>query len=659
MGWLLLAKLTGITPKKVNDYLMEKLKLHSPDLTQANIAKVAELFPSCITEVRIADGTTKYAIDFDQLRQELSVSIVDGSTERYQFNWPGKRQALLTANAPIAKTLRPARTESVDFETTENLFIEGDNLDALKLLQETYLNQVKVVIIDPPYNTGKDFLYNDDMRESSEAYFIRSNQKNTEGIRLVANTDANGRFHSDWLSMMYSRLRLAWNLLADDGLIAVSIDDSEVFQLGKLMDEIFGSSNRLACAPWLSEASGGKEKTGLRTGHEYILIYFKSSSLNISQEERSAGELNLRDKNGLYRKGRELMKWGGTSLRADRPNQFYELPTPDGTMVLPHRNDGKEGHWRWGKDNVGILVAKKDTTFFHWEMRPYDAGVKVNGIGERWVPYEKIRDVKKTLGWSTWLDKFGTNADATRELKELFGEKPFDTPKPVSLLKWLISLHADDDAIVLDFFAGSGSTAHAVFSLNSEDGGRRRFILVQLPEVCDEASGARQAGYLTIADIAKERIRRAGTKISSESTDYPGDFDKGFRVLKVDSSNMKEVFYTPDAISQDLLADHVSNIREDRTSEDLLFQVLLDWGVDLALPIVEETISDKTVYFVDGNVLAACFDEGISEEFVKLIAKREPMRAVFRDAGFASDSVKINVEQIFKLMSPSTEVKTL
>lgn len=637
---------------------MEKLKLHSPDLTQDNIARLAELFPNCVTESRAEDGTLKRAIDFDQLRQELSTAIVEGPQERYQLNWPGKREALLTANAPIAKTLRPCREESVDFDTTQNLFIEGDNLDALKLLQETYLGKVQIVFIDPPYNTGKDFLYADNFRENAADYFIRSQQQDVDGRRLIANTEANGRFHSDWLTMIYPRLKIARNLMADDGLIAVAINDAEVFQLGKVMDEIFGSQNKLACAPWLSEASGGKEKTGLRTGHEYILIYFKNSPENISMEERSTGELNLKDARGVYRKGRELMKWGGTSLRSDRPNQHYALPTPTGYEVYPCRNDGKEGHWRWGKDNKLIKEAIQTPSFFHWEMRPFDEGVTVNGSRERWVPYEKIRDVKKSVGWGTWLDKYGTNADATRELKELFGAKPFDTPKPTSLIKWIINLHANEEAIVLDFFAGSASTAQAVIDVNYEDGGRRRFIMVQLPEACaDEDSEAFRSGYKSISDIGKERIRRVGAKYIEKST--PLESDVGFRVLKIDSSNMNDVYYTPDAVKQGDLLAQVDNIRADRTPEDLLFQVLLDWGVDLALPITQEVISGKTVFFVDGNALAACFEKGVNEEFVKTLAARHPLRAVFRDAGFGSDSVKINIEQIFKLISPTTEVKSI
>ncbi len=640
---------------------MEKLKMHSPNLTEDNIARICELFPGCVTEARDEDGSVKLAVDFDQLKQELSASIVEGPQERYHQNWPGKREALLTANAPIAKTLRPVRDESVDFDTTKNLFIEGDNLDALKLMQETYLGKVQMIYIDPPYNTGNDFIYEDDFAERAEDYLRKSNQKDEEGNRLVANTVSNGRFHSDWLSMIYPRLKIMANLLSNDGLLAVSISDKELFQLGKVLDEIFGSSNKLACAPWLSEASGGKEKTGLRNGHEYLLIYFKSSAEAVSQDERSTGDLNLKDKFGPYRKGRELMKWGGASLRKDRPGQFYGLLCPTGESVLPYRNDGKEGHWRWGKENESIKIAQEDADFFHWEQRPFDGGISVNGKPDRWVPYEKIRDAKKSVGWSTWLDKFGTNADGTRELKELFGFKVFDTPKPTQLIKWFLSLHGNDDGIVLDVFSGSSATAHAVMALNAEDGGNRRFIMTQVPEPCAEDSDAFKAGYKNIAEIGKERIRRAGQHVIKSQVQDGWEKDIGFRVLKIDTSNMAEVYYAADELDKANIELFIDNIKPDRTSEDLLFQVMLDWGVDLALPIEKKAIQGKDVFFVDGDALVTCFDAngGIDESLVKELAEAKPLRVVFRDAGFKDSAVKINVEQIFKLLSPSTEVKSI
>lgn len=343
---------------------MKKLKMHSPNLTNENIVKIRKLFPGCVTETKDVNGDLHLAVDFDQLKQELGNYVIDGPQARYHLNWPGKREGLLAANTPITKTLRPLRRESVNFDSTQNLYIEGDNLEALKLLQETYLGKMKVIYIDPPYNTGSDFLYKDRFAEKTDDYIKRSNQKDDLGIRLVSNIETNGRFHSDWLSMIYPRLKIAYSLLADDGLIAVTISDDELFQLGKIMDEIFGPSNKLACAPWLSEASGGKEKTGLRTGHEYFLIYYKSSYRSVSREVRSTGKLNLKDKWGAYRKGRELMKWGGVSFRKDRPNQFYGLMAPHGEKVFPYRNDGEEGHWRWGKENRSIKIAQEEARFF-------------------------------------------------------------------------------------------------------------------------------------------------------------------------------------------------------------------------------------------------------------------------------------------------------
>ncbi|MBU1055789.1 MAG: site-specific DNA-methyltransferase [Proteobacteria bacterium] len=669
---------------------MDKLKMQTPDLTDKNIEQIAALFPNVITETKDENGNLRKAVDFDLLKQSLSKNLVETDDERYRLDWPGKKASLLKANTPITKTLRPCREESVNFDTTENLYIEGDNFEVLKILQESYLGKVKMIYIDPPYNTGNDFIYKDDFKKSKEAYEEELGVEDEEGGKLFKNTDSNGRFHSDWLSMMYERLIIARDLLAGDGLIAVSIHDTELFQLGKILDEIFGEGNKLACAPWLSEASGGKEKTGLRTGHEYLLIYYKNSIINISQEERSTGGLNQKDINGPYRKGRELMKWGGVSLREDRPNQFYPLVTPKGIEVVPYRNDGKEGHWRWGKNNPLIVVALKDPDFFHWELRNYDSGVSVNGKTERWVPYEKIRDIKKSVGWSTWLDKYGSNADATRELKELFDFKPFDTPKPTQLIKWFINLYSDDNAIVLDFFSGSAATAHAVMQLNAEDNGNRKFIMVQLPEKTDENSEAYQAGYKTIAEIGKERIRRAGKKIIEElttkntkkenkeydlfgevnnknsdplsgisSVSWSKNIDIGFRVYKTADSNMKNVFYHPSELKQEQLSFLESNIEEDRTPEDLLTQVILDLGLELSLPIETKKILGNTVFIVQTNALVACFDNDIDFKIIDTIADLKPFKVVFKDAGFKDDKDRINVEERFKRLSPETKVMVI
>jgi len=620
---------------------MEKMDGKTMDIVAENVGKLKELFPEAFTEGKV---------DFEALKEVLG-TFVDDRDERYSFTWNGKSKARMIAQTPSTGTLRPCKEESVDWDTTQNVFIEGDNLEVLKLLQKSYHKKVKMIYIDPPYNTGKDFVYKDNFKDNIKNYKEITGQVDGEGRNLSNNPETSGRYHTDWLNMMYPRLKLARNLMQDDGLIAVSIDDSEVFQMGKVLDDIFGEESRLACAPWLSEPSGGKEKTGLRTGHEYLLIYFKNTAENVSQEERSTGELNLKDKFGVYRKGRELMKWGGTSLREDRPNQFYPLPTPHGFDVLPYRNDGKEGHWRWGKNNDFIIKALEDPKMFHWELRSFDEGITVEGKTERWVPYEKIRDTKKSVGWSTWLDKYGANADGTRELKELFGLKPFDTPKPTQLIKWFLSLHSDENLLALDFFAGSSATAHAVIQLNKDDGGNRKFIMIQLPEVCDEKSEGFKAGYKTIAEISKERIRRAAAKIKEENPEYDGDL--GFKVFKLDSTNIKpwEVDFD---MTERTLEDFISNIKPDRREEDVLYEILLKYGLDLTLPISERTIAGKKVFDIGMGALIICLADAISLEVVEGIAKLkdelnpEIMRVVFKDSGFKDDVVKTNAVQILK-----------
>lgn len=626
---------------------MEKLKLHSPDLTQANIEKLGQLFSNCVTEARDVDGNVKRSIDFDLLRQELTGSIVEGPQERYQLNWPGKREALLTANAPIAKTLRPCREESVDFDTTQNLFIEGDNLDALKLLQETYLNKVKVIYIDPPYNTGKDFVYDDDFAQDTESYLARTNQKDKVGNRLVANSESNGRFHSDWLSMMYSRLRLARSLLSAEGVIFVSIDDCEIGNLRKLCDEVFGEEMFAAQIIWKKRSTPPNDRV-IGAQHDYILVYVKESLDAFNLRKRSDDQVARYKNPDNHPKG----PWAAGDLMGNVKggryvaSLHYPITNPrTGKQHYPSSN----GNWRFNEARIKELIDNNEIYF---------------GDDDEGRPKLKrfLSQVKDGVTWTTLWDFAPLNTEASSEMTAIFGNlATFENPKPIDLIRLVLEAGSSRDGIVLDFFSGSATTAHAAMKLNAEDGGSRRFILVQLPEVCGEDSEPGRAGFKTIAEIGKERIRRAGKKIKQDNAGKQGieSVDVGFRVLKIDSSNMKEVFYTPDAVSQDLLSDQVNNIREDRTPEDLLFQVLLDWGVDLALPITKEKIAGKTVYFVDGNALAACFDEGVSEDFVKLLAKREPLRAVFRDSGFATDSVKINVEQIFKLMSHSTEVKTI
>ncbi|OJA07233.1 site-specific DNA-methyltransferase [Halomonas sp. QHL1] len=648
---------------------MNKLKMHSPNLTEGNIAKLAELFPSCVTEARDEHGNVKQAIDFDQLRQELSDHIVEGPQERYHLNWPGKRDALLAANAPIAKTLRPCREDSVDFDNTKNLFVEGDNLESLKLLQETYLGKVKMIYIDPPYNTGNDFIYEDDFSENTEEFLQRSNQKDKEKNRLVANTDANGRFHSDWLSMIYSRLRLARNLLADDGVVFINIDDGEVNNLCKACDEVFGEENRIGLITVVSNFKGRSDDKFYATAHNYLLVYQKVSfaSLGVSLPEEYLKEYQEEAPSGKKFRLQGLRKRGDSARKIDRPNMhypFYANPIDDTVSLVkndhyhieiyPFLSSGEDGRWRWGKETsaerINELCARTVGVEKRYDVFQIDYAEGING--------EK-RIKPKTI----WSGSEFANESGSLELKKMFEKRLFDTPKPVGLIKYCLEHATQNNDLVLDFFAGSSTAAHAVMQLNAEDGGNRRFIMVQLPEPCDEKSEAFKAGYKNIAEISKERIRRAGKKILASEKHESWNQDVGFRVLKIDSSNMEEVYYQPGELRQDMLSKATDNIRQDRIPEDLLFQVILDWGVDLSLPITQKDIAGKTVYFVDGSdkymALAACFDLDIDEAFVKQLAEYEPLRAVFRDAGFANDSVKINVEQIFAQKSPNSEVKVI
>jgi len=629
---------------------MEKLKMHSPNGVEENFEKLAELFPGCVTESADEAGNLKRSIDFDLLKQELSTHTVDGPQERYHLNWPGKREALLTANAPISKALRPCREESVDFETTENLFIEGDNLDALKLLQETYLGKVKMIYIDPPYNTGNDFIYDDDFSENTEEFLKRSNQKDEKGNPLVTNAESNGRFHSDWLSMIYPRLKLARNLLRDDGVIFISIDDHEQASLKRMCDEVFGDQNFVSTVVWEKRYSPQNAVKWFSEAHDFILVYAKNKLNWYPNLLERSDAMNARYQNrdndlrGVW-KPENATAQGGHGTKG----QFYVLTAPNGKQhTLPNGRC-----WVYTEPAFQQMVADNRIWF---------------GADGNNVPAVKrfLSEVKQGTACQTiWkYGDVGHNQEGKKEVKVLFPESVvFETPKPVRMLKRVLHLSTstESNSIVLDFFAGSAATAHAVMQLNAEDGGKRKFIMVQLPEACDEKSEAFKAGYKTIAGISKERIRRAGQKIKEENVTTAPDLDAGFRVLKVDSSNMADVYYTPDAVEQDLLNHVTDNIKEDRAAEDLLFQVLLDWGVDLTLPITKETISDLEVFFVDGNALAACFiKEGqITEVFCKELAQRKPLRVVFRDAGFKDDSVKINVEQIFKLMSPHTEVKSI
>lgn len=614
---------------------MDKLKMHSPDLSQQNIQKIRALFPNCVTEAQNSDGSIKLAIDFDQLKQELSDSIVEGPQERYQLNWPGKREALLTANAPLAKTLRPCRDESVNFDTTQNLFIEGDNLDALKLLQETYLSKVKMIYIDPPYNTGKDFIYNDDFAENTVEFLKRSNQKDEDGNRLVANTEANGRFHSDWLSMMYSRLKLARNLLRDDGIIVISIDGGEVSNLKKIGDEVFGEDNFIDFIVWdkKSSAKGVPPRNMMVNVHEYLVAYQKSDSFRFLGEKRDEAKDGFKNPDNDPRG-----PWRESNIKST-------TKSIDEAFTITDPNTGRQytNTWAFSRESLERMIS--DGRILWKEKLPK----------QKEFMHEMTNENKAIK--SSWgvFDPQST----TVSLKKLIPEVHFENPKPLTLIHYLLKVSLEKDSVILDFFAGSSTTAHAVLQLNAEDGGNRKFIMVQLPEKCEKKSEAYKAGYKSIADISKERIRRAGMKILATECHKDWEKDIGFRVLKVDTSNMADVYYSPEQVMQGSLNLLVENIKPDRVDEDLLFQVLLDWGVDLTLPIRKETLQGKTVFFVDDDVLVACFDLSINEALIKELAAKEPLRAVFCDDGFESDVVKINVEQIFKQVSPHTEVKSI
>lgn len=641
--------------------------MHTPNLTQENIEKLAALFPDCVTETRDGNGQIKRAIDFDQLRQELSDHIVEGPRERYHLDWPGKREALLAANAPIAKTLRPCREESVDFDTTKNLFIEGDNLDALKLLQETYLGKVKMIYIDPPYNTGNDFIYDDDFGQDAENYFQRSNQKDEDHNRMVVNTEANGRFHSDWLSLIYSRIKLARNLLRDDGLILISINDVEVGNLRSICGEIFGDKNHLSTFIWLNEGNIDNQSR-IKVNHEYVVAYAKNESLigappvidpNIPRDSKLFKETieNTIVKNGPGNPVSSIVLPIGFPADFDegviepKSNFWPQLSEPlkikNGktlnSVTLSSGWSSKDIAERFIRNGCKAVLDTKgqETVFF------------VSQTGALCTRKQRLQSQSHVL---SVLKGMGTVQASSSRLSQL--GISFSYPKPTELIEYLIRVGTGDSDLVMDFFSGSGTTGEAILNLNRV-AGARRYILVQLPAEVNKDSASGRGGQKTIADISKERLRKVGTKIRSADGATAANLDIGFRVLKIDTSNMKDVHYAPDAVKQDQLELHTDNIKEDRTPEDLLFQVLVDWGVDLALPIEQQQIAGKTVFFVDGNALAACFDPDINEDLVKALAQKKPLRAVFRDSSYASDSTKINVEQIFKLLSPATEVKSL
>ncbi|NRB80373.1 MAG: site-specific DNA-methyltransferase [Saccharospirillaceae bacterium] len=625
---------------------MEKLNMHSKNITDDNVSKIRELFPNCVTESRNKNNDIEYAVDFDALKQELSNHIVEGPQERYQLNWPGKREAMLTANSPIAKTLRPCKEESVNFDDTENLFIEGDNLDALKLLQETYLEKVKMIYIDPPYNTGKDFIYKDNFAQSTDEYLQDSEQKDEEGNRLVANTDSNGRFHSDWLSMMYSRLKLARNLLTDDGVIFISIDDCEIPNLRKLCDEIFGSDNFITEFIWKRRAPSAMADNNVSADHEYVISYQKGKLDGFFGAEKDFKKYKNPDNDS---RGPWVLGDLTVGMTASmRPNQAYNLIDPktgNSFAFNPNRV------WSFIPASMNKMIEEGRVIF------PKDPSKRP--MQKRFK--NELKSTHNPLS-SIIIDKVGLNTEGTRQIQQLMGGNIFDYSKPLSLLTTLIPQICNSKDIVLDFFAGSGVTAHAVLSLNAKDKCKRKFIMVQLPEVCNEKTEAFNAGYKTIAEISKERIRRAGKKILEGECHKDWNKDVGFRVLKVDSSNMADTYYTPDETAQGDLLSQIDNIKPGRDNPlDLLFQVLLDLGVDLTLPISEKKIEGYKVLIVNHEPydLIACFDRDINESLVTQLAKLKPMRLVFRDNGFVDDAIKSNVEQIVRQLSPNTDVKVI
>lgn len=621
---------------------MRKPKFETPDLTSENIEKIAALFPNCITEMLDEERSTpekkvyKRAINFEMLKQMLSPDVVDGD-EAYEFTWVGKKAAIVEANKPIRKTLRPCVAESKDWDNTENLYIEGDNLEVLKLLQESYLGKVKMIYIDPPYNTGNDFIYADDFKMESEEWKVESGEWSEEGDRLFKNTDSNGRFHSDWCSMIYSRLMLARNLLTDDGVIFISIDDNEVDNLRKICSEVFGATNFIATYLKQSKVGGGSDSKFVVKEHEYCLVYAKNINLTAEMFIEHNEEYLKRYKE-IDEKGRFF--WD-TFARPGLKNPIhYDIIAPDGTVLNYGWIHGKERFEQEQKEGIVRIVKKKDGS---WS-----------------VQFKQYLNLSGKKPRSMTMD-FGGSIEGKNEVGSVFeSEKTFSYPKSTKFIKTLLSTIDCKDSLILDFFSGSATTAHAVMQLNAEDGGHRKFIMVQLPEKCDEKSEAYKAGYKNICEIGKERIRRAGEKILKEqlannnsTLNSPNPkLDIGFRVLKLDSTNMKDVYYAPCDYDQDFLTQLESNIKDDRTDLDLLFGCLIEWGLSLSLPYKFEQIDGCTVHTYNDGDLIACFDANVPESVVKEIAQRKPLRAVFRDSGFASSPEKINVFEIFKLYMP-------
>lgn len=624
---------------------MDKLRMQSSNGVEDNITKIAQLFPDCVTEtVDERSGQPKHLIDFEKLKQNLSDSVISERAQRYQFTWPDKSKAILLANSPINATLRPCREDSVDFDNTQNLYIEGDNLDVLKCLKETYLHKVKMIYIDPPYNTGNDFVYEDDFAQSSEEYLANSGQFDEQGNRMFTNAESNGRFHTDWLNMIYPRLKVARDLLTDDGVIFISIDDNEVENLRKVCDEVFGEQNFIATLIWERAFAPKNDAKFISSSHDYIVMCakrienFKIGRLERTQEANARYSNPDNDPRGVWTSGDMLVKTYNKSCD-------YPITTPSGKIVNPVPGRC----WRFSEES--FLEKVKDNRIWF--------GPEGNGVPrvKRFLSELKFEGMAPTS--ILFHKEVGHSQEGSKEVTALFGDKGvFDGPKPVRLLQRLLTLaNLDDNSIILDFFSGSASTAHAVMKMNAEKQKHCPFIMVQLPEHISEKK--KEQGYETVCEIGKERIRRAGKKIKEESPLTTQDLDTGFRVLKLDSTNMQDIYYSPKDISQADLFSQVDNVKPDRTGEDLLFQVMLELGATLDSKIETTTVAGKTIYNVAEGYLVACFDPDVTDEVVKAIAQMLPAYAVLRDTSMKDDSTATNFEQIFKTYSPDTVTKIL
>lgn len=637
---------------------MDKLRMQSSNGVEDNITKIAQLFPDCVTEtVDERSGQLKHLIDFEKLKQNLSDSVMSERAERYQFTWPDKSKAILLANSPINATLRPCREDSVDFDNTQNLYIEGDNLDVLKCLKETYLHKVKMIYIDPPYNTGNDFVYEDDFAQSSEEYLANSGQFDEQGNRMFTNAESNGRFHTDWLNMIYPRLKVARDLLTDDGVIFISIDDNEVENLRKVCDEVFGEQNFVDCLHWKKKKQPSFLAKHTAKVMEYVIVYakntFKLEKLSVekvSDSNKKVININNKISSRIFKPG--------VRVKSEEQTGIIKAGVYTGrSMDVEYKNDI---YYENGRTTNEVEVVSKFSdsqsnidTFIQKDLLYITKNFLLRrDVGEEAA--EKRKSITDLL-----LNDYGDNQESDKEFLELFDKKYFDYTKPIKLIYNLVKSNFTEEGIILDFFSGSATTAHAVMQLNSEDGGNRKFIMVQLPEKTDEKSEAFKAGYKNICEIGKERIRRAGKKIKEESPLTTQDLDTGFRVLKLDSTNMQDIYYSPKDISQADLFSQVDNVKPDRTGEDLLFQVMLELGATLDSKIETTTVAGKTIYNVAEGYLVACFDPDVTDEVVKAIAQMQPAYVVLRDTSMKDDSTATNFEQIFKTYSPDTVTKIL